>query len=156
MALAFMSPMTFSQFEPSAWPLFTTVETAHSLFSHETAIMIAFGGWGNTEGFGIAASCSLKNVKKMLTATGAAGKTITLDRKVRMLIFNQALTLIGNTRGQWRFLSSTVPPSSGIYKFVNRCPKFGGYGENYRRIPNSQKAWDCEACLLLLSLFALR
>ena len=81
-ALAFMSPATFNQAEPSPspWPLFTTVEKARSQFSQKTAIMIAIGGWGDTAGFDVAAEtdCTRKlfaqNVKKMVEATGADGK----------------------------------------------------------------------------------
>lgn len=79
-ALAFMSPGTFNQVEPSSWPLFTTVETARSHFSDGTSIMVAIGGWGNTEGFEIAAATEATrklfahNVKLMVDATGADGK----------------------------------------------------------------------------------
>ena len=79
-ALAFMSPATFNQVEPSSWPLFTTVETARSQFSRGTAIMVAIGGWGDTEGFEVAAATEggrklfARNVKSMVEATGADGK----------------------------------------------------------------------------------
>ena len=75
-----MSPETFNQVEPSSWPLFTTVETARSQFSEGTAIMVAIGGWGNTEGFEIAAATETTrklfahNVKMMVDATGADGE----------------------------------------------------------------------------------
>ena len=79
-ALAFMSPATFNQVEPSSWPLFTTVETARSQFSDGTAIMVAIGGWGDTAGFEIAAATETTrklfahNVKLMVDATDADGK----------------------------------------------------------------------------------
>lgn len=78
-ALAFMSPATFNQVEPSSWPLFTTVETARSHFSDGTAIMVAIGGWGNTAGFEVAAATETTrklfahNVKLMVDDTGADG-----------------------------------------------------------------------------------
>jgi GH18 family chitinase len=79
-ALAFMSPATFNQVEPSSWPLFTTVRTVRSQFPPETAIMIAIGGWGDTDGFAVAAATDggrklfAHNVKMMMEATGADGK----------------------------------------------------------------------------------
>lgn len=85
-ALAFMSPAAFNELEPIAWPLFTTVEAARSKFVEGTAIMIAIGGWGDTEGFDIAAANEgsrklfAENIKKMVDATGADGEpTITLE-----------------------------------------------------------------------------
>lgn len=93
-ALAFMSPATFNQEKPSSWPLFTTVETARSQFSHGTAIMVAIGGWGDTEGFeGAAATESsrklfARNVKRMVQATGADGKLKMLFERVGFLIFD--------------------------------------------------------------------
>lgn len=80
MALAFMSPETFNQAEPCSWPLFTTVETARSKFSAGAAVMIAIGGWGDTEGFSHAAATVTsrnrfaRNVKTMLEDTGADGR----------------------------------------------------------------------------------
>lgn len=79
-ALAFMSPATFNQVEPSSWPLFTTVGIARSKFTDGTAIMVAIGGWGDTAGFDIAAATDTTrklfahNVKVMTDATGADGR----------------------------------------------------------------------------------
>ena len=56
MALAFMQSSTFNQIEPSAWPMFTTIEKVRSQFAKDTAIMVAIGGWGDTEGFSEAAA----------------------------------------------------------------------------------------------------
>jgi len=90
-ALAFMSPATFNQVEPLSWPLFTTVETARSQFPHGTAIMVAIGGWGDTEGFIVAAATEssrklfAQNVKIMVEATGADGKPTTLVRSAGFL-----------------------------------------------------------------------
>ena len=91
-ALAFMSPATFNVEKPSSWPLFTTVKTARSQFSHGTAIMVAIGGWGNTEGFEVAALTESKrklfarNVRRMVEATGADGKPMLLVQRVGFLI----------------------------------------------------------------------
>ena len=80
MALAFMSSALFNEAGQSSWPLFTTIDHARSQFSPGTAIMVAIGGWGDQEGFDVAAStdCSRKlfahNVKTMVDATGADGK----------------------------------------------------------------------------------
>ncbi len=84
-ALAFMSPATFNQVEPSSWPLFTTVEMARSHFVDGTAIMVAIGGWGDTAGFEIAAATEVsrklfaRNVKSMVDATGADGNANALN-----------------------------------------------------------------------------
>lgn len=78
-ALAFMSPASFNKAEPSSWPLFTSVDKARSQFAPGTSIMIAIGGWGDTEGFDVAARTDgsrrlfAQNVRKMVEATGADG-----------------------------------------------------------------------------------
>ncbi len=87
-ALAFMSPATFNQVEPSSWPLFTTVETARSHFVDGTSIMVAIGGWGDTAGFEIAAATESSrklfahNVKLMVDATGADGNSNAFNLEV--------------------------------------------------------------------------
>lgn len=64
----------------SEWPLFTTVETVRSQFPPKTAIMVAIGGWGDTQGFSEAAASDTsrrifaQNVKAMVEHTGADGK----------------------------------------------------------------------------------
>ena len=93
-ALAFMNSATFNQVEPATWPLFKTVETARSRFSHGTAIMVAVGGWGDTQGFEVAAATKhsrklfAQNVKAMLTATGADGKSTLLVPRSGPLILD--------------------------------------------------------------------
>ena len=78
-ALAFMRPNVFNQPEPSSWPMFTTVEKARSKFASSTAIMVAIGGWGDTEGFEVAAKTNssrelfARNVARMVKETGADG-----------------------------------------------------------------------------------
>jgi len=75
-----MRPAVFNEAQPTSFPLFTTVEKTRSQISQRTAIMIAIGGWGDTEGFEVAAATNdtrklfAKNVKKMVEATGADGK----------------------------------------------------------------------------------
>ena len=77
-----MQSSTFNQAQPSAWPLFTTVDAVRSQFAEGTAIMIAIGGWGDTAGFSKAAETEVdrklfaKNIKAMLDFSGADGKSI--------------------------------------------------------------------------------
>lgn len=91
-ALAFMRPGAFNQPDPSSWPLFTTVETARSQFSPGTAIVVAIGGWGDSEGFENAAKTQsgrklfAKNVRAMVEATGADGTFQPLDPGFGFLI----------------------------------------------------------------------
>ena len=79
-ALAFMRPDVFNQPDPISWPMFTTVEKARAKFAPSTAIMVAIGGWGDVEGFEVAARTRrsrelfARNVKKMVDGTGADGK----------------------------------------------------------------------------------
>lgn len=50
--LAFMPSAVFNADEPPAhWPLFTTVEQARQRFSPQTQVMVAIGGWGDSQGF---------------------------------------------------------------------------------------------------------
>jgi GH18 family chitinase len=78
--LAFMPSSTFNEMQPSEWPLFTTVEAVRSQFAPGTAIMVAIGGWGDTEGFSTAAATDssrklfARNVKTMVDYTGADGE----------------------------------------------------------------------------------
>lgn len=79
-ALAFMRPGAFNHAKPTEWPLFTTVSTARSKFANGTSIMVAIGGWGDTEAFSVAAATEdsrklfAKNIKAMVDETGADGK----------------------------------------------------------------------------------
>jgi GH18 family chitinase len=80
--IAFMPSAHFNLKEVSDWPLFTTVDEVRSKFAEGTKIMIAIGGWGDTVGFSKAATTVntrrlfAKNVKAMVDATGADGKSI--------------------------------------------------------------------------------
>jgi GH18 family chitinase len=81
-AIAFMQSSLFNRRAPSDWPLFTTVEEVRSKFPEGTKIMVAIGGWGDTEGFAKASTTVntrrqfAKNVKAMVDATGADGKLV--------------------------------------------------------------------------------
>jgi hypothetical protein len=78
-ALAFMRSSAFNAADASDWPLFTTVDAVRSQFAEGTQIMIAIGGWGDTEGFSEAAKSAkgkrlfARNVKAMIEFTGADG-----------------------------------------------------------------------------------
>jgi GH18 family chitinase len=80
--IAFMPSSRFNQKEVSDWPLFTTVDEVRSKFAEGTKIMIAIGGWGDTVGFSKAATTVntrrlfAKNVKAMVDATGADGRSM--------------------------------------------------------------------------------
>ncbi|RDW89354.1 hypothetical protein BP6252_01386 [Coleophoma cylindrospora] len=113
-ALAFMRSSTFNDPAPTSWPLFTTVDKVRTQFSNGTAIMVAIGGWGDTEGFSKAAATDssrqlfAQNVKAMVASSGADGVDI-----------------------DWEYP--------------------GGNGEDYKQIPNSEKAWEIDAYPKLLS-----
>lgn len=78
-ALAFMGSSLFNEAKPSAWPLFTTVDAVRPKFPSETSIMVAIGGWGDTDGFSKAAISEASrtifatNIKAMIEDTGADG-----------------------------------------------------------------------------------
>jgi GH18 family chitinase len=78
-ALAFMQSSVFNEAQPSSWPLFTTVSAVRSQFATDTTILVAIGGWGDTEGFSKAAATEKSrklfamNVKAMIDHTGADG-----------------------------------------------------------------------------------
>lgn len=85
-ALAFMRSSVFNkQDNCSDWPLFTTVDAVRSKFSVGTSIIVAIGGWGDTQGFSEAASTDegrklfARNVKRMIDNTGADGTLYLLE-----------------------------------------------------------------------------
>ncbi|GAB7354633.1 hypothetical protein MBLNU459_g5068t2 [Dothideomycetes sp. NU459] len=112
------------------WPLFTTVDAVRSQFSDGTAIMIAIGGWGDTQGFSRAAASDASrklfatNIKAMLEDTGADGENVNFFQ-------------VGNQTKQAGVDIDWEYP--------------GGNGEDYRQIPNSEKAWEIDAYPSLLS-----
>ena len=79
-ALAFMQSSRFNEaVTPSEWPLFTTIEETREKFARGTSVMVAIGGWGDTQGFSVAAATDegrrlfARNVKAMVDYTGADG-----------------------------------------------------------------------------------
>ncbi|KFZ11711.1 hypothetical protein V502_07444 [Pseudogymnoascus sp. VKM F-4520 (FW-2644)] len=115
-ALAFMTPAVFNQPDPAAasFPFFTSVDAIRLKFAANTKVMIAIGGWGDTEGFtvGAATYASRKlfaqNIKQMVASTGADGVDI-----------------------DWEYP--------------------GGNGEDWKQVPNTEKAWEVNAYPQLLS-----
>ncbi|EHY55582.1 hypothetical protein ABEF92_000705 [Exophiala dermatitidis] len=74
-----MRSEVFNEDNPFEWPLFTSVDAVRSEFAPGAAIMVAIGGWGDTEGFSVAAATDASrkrfaaNVKAMVDAKGADG-----------------------------------------------------------------------------------
>ncbi|KAH6645515.1 chitinase 18-4 [Truncatella angustata] len=113
--LAFMQAASFNaETHGTDWPLFMSVEETRAKFLPGTKVMVAIGGWGDTEGFSIAARTEQNrhrfaaNVAAMIRGTGADGVDI-----------------------DWEYP--------------------GGNGEDYKQVPNSDKAWEIEAYPLLMS-----
>lgn len=90
--MAFMHSSAFNVPGATEWPLFSTVEEVRSKFVPSTAVMIAIGGWGDTEGFSKAAATHssrelfAQNVREMIDKTGADGNLMSL-RNVMMPVF---------------------------------------------------------------------
>lgn len=82
--MAFIHSSAFNVPGATEWPLFSTVEEVRSKFVPGTAVMIAIGGWGDTEGFSKAAATHssrklfAQNIKKMMRETGADGNLISI------------------------------------------------------------------------------
>ncbi|KID77637.1 uncharacterized protein G6M90_00g095270 [Metarhizium brunneum] len=81
--LAFMRSDVFNSDQQSPeFPLFTTVGEVREKFHHETKVMVAIGGWGDSKGFEEANKDAksrkrwCENVKKMIDLTGADGVDI--------------------------------------------------------------------------------
>ncbi|PHH71539.1 hypothetical protein CDD80_5215 [Ophiocordyceps camponoti-rufipedis] len=78
--LAFMPSNVFNVDDtPAAFPLFTSVDDVRSKFRPDTKILIAIGGWGDSQGFEDAARSAAsrqrwsRQVRAMLEITGADG-----------------------------------------------------------------------------------
>ncbi|RBA10631.1 hypothetical protein FPRO05_05220 [Fusarium proliferatum] len=78
--LAFMRSETFNvDNKPQDYPLFTSVSDVRKRFPGGTKVMVAIGGWGDTQGFEEAAKNETtrkrwaRQVAAMVTATGADG-----------------------------------------------------------------------------------
>ncbi|CAK7202210.1 hypothetical protein SEUCBS139899_004932 [Sporothrix eucalyptigena] len=89
MALAFMPSSIFNRNSnndadgnPLGWPMFTSIERTRPLVNPKTKLLVAIGGWGDTDGFVKAAKTNLsrerfaRNVAAMVEATGADGVDI--------------------------------------------------------------------------------
>lgn len=82
--LAFMKSSSFIKRSPSAWEPFTSVESVRAKFpkNKKVGVLIAIGGWGDTNGFSAAAASPMGrkafagNVKAMLDSTNADGVDI--------------------------------------------------------------------------------
>ncbi|KAK4207782.1 glycoside hydrolase superfamily [Rhypophila decipiens] len=81
-ALAFMDSHLFNDALREDWPLFMTVDQVRPLFVPGTKVMIAIGGWGDTQGFSSAALNDTTrkrfagNIARMVSHTGADGVDI--------------------------------------------------------------------------------
>ncbi|KAK8064578.1 chitinase 18-4 [Apiospora phragmitis] len=118
--LAFMPSGIFNEEEPDPlWPLFLSVAEVRARFRPGTKVMVAIGGWGDTEGFATAARDNssrqffAERVAVMVEVTGADGVDI-----------------------DWEYP--------------------GGNGEDYKQVPNSQKAWEATAYPQLLACLRCR
>ncbi|TLD36783.1 putative class V chitinase [Venturia nashicola] len=80
--LAFIPSANFTVTNTSAFTPFESVAKARTRFDKSTKILIAIGGWGDTEGFSAGAKTPesralfARNVKKMLIETGANGADV--------------------------------------------------------------------------------
>jgi GH18 family chitinase len=83
--LAFMRPGSFNVVNQTTWDMFTTVGEVRPKFPNSTKIMVAIGGWGDTDGFSVGAKTNesrklfAENIAKMVETTGADGKTVHID-----------------------------------------------------------------------------
>ncbi|OAA36811.1 chitinase 18-4 [Metarhizium rileyi] len=130
--LAFMRSDVFNtnqQFPD--FPLFTTVEEVRDHFHQETKVMVAVGGWGDSQGFEEAIKdiesrkIWCENVRKMLDLTGADGVDIDWEypggnrddyklipnekREWEIEAFVQLLTELRAAIGSDKLLSIAVP-----------------------------------------------
>ena len=113
-ALAFLPSSLFNNYTGIRWPLFTTTQRVRAQLEPDAKVMVAIGGWGDTEGFSVAARTAESrerfalNIARMVQEAGADGVDI-----------------------DWEYP--------------------GGNGEDYKRVPNSHKAWEVDAYPLLLT-----
>lgn len=101
-----MSSSIFNAPDASTWPLFTSVERVREKFPADTAVMVAIGGWGNTDGFSVAAASDdsrklfASNIRKMVEQTGADGDRHWPHLSYGLVLtFDQASISIGSTLG---------------------------------------------------------
>jgi len=86
-----MRSSTFNAADAVAeWPLFTTVDAVRLQFAEGTKVMVAIGGWGDTEGFSEAARSEegrkkfAGNIKAMVEFTGADGRLLKINVSERV------------------------------------------------------------------------
>ncbi|KHN95471.1 chitinase 18-4 [Metarhizium album ARSEF 1941] len=131
-ALAFMRSGVFNSVHHSPeFVLFTTVGAVRDKFHQGTKVMVAIGGWGDSEGFEEASKGAesrrrwCENVKKMIDQTGADGVDIDWEypggnrddykiipnekRKWEIEAFVQLLTDLRVAIGNEKLLSIAVP-----------------------------------------------
>ncbi|KAJ2969226.1 hypothetical protein NUW58_g10037 [Xylaria curta] len=132
-ALAFMNSNTFNRRgHSSSWPIFISVEEVRSKFHPGTKIMIAIGGWGDTDGFDTAARTDesrarfARNVADMVRDTALTGVDIRL----------------GNIPGE---------PPDGCQVIVVETNTAQWQRRSYKKVPNEAKAWEVTAYPLLLA-----
>ena len=130
-----MQSLSFMRDNPQDWPLFTSVPEVRSKFAPGTKVMIAIGGWGDTQGFSQGAATEqtrkhfAQNVKSMLKFTGADGvdvdweypggngedyKNVTNGEKVGEIdTYPALLAEIRSAIGHEKFISVAVPGRLG-------------------------------------------
>ena len=80
--LAFVNSNIFNDDNVTSYPLFTTVEKVRTQFATNMKVLIAVGGWGDTEGFETAAMTKksrqkwAKGVANMVERLGADGESL--------------------------------------------------------------------------------
>ncbi|KAK9420585.1 putative Chitinase 18-4 [Seiridium unicorne] len=113
--LAFMQSSSFNVEAPNPdWPLFMSIAETRSRFRSGTKIMVAIGGWGDTNGFDTAAR----------------------TERSRERFANNVAAMVRDTEADGVDVDWEYP---------------GGNGEDYKQIPNTEKAWEIDAYPLLLS-----
>ncbi|KAL4940958.1 hypothetical protein BDV06DRAFT_223559 [Aspergillus oleicola] len=130
-ALAFMRSDSFNTPNQRNWPLFTTIDDVRAKFAPETAVMVAIGGWGDTQGFSDAARTEesrnlfAENVRRMLEDTGADGVDIdweypggngedykttpNIEKVWEIDAYPQLLSAIRSAIGSDKLISAAVP-----------------------------------------------
>lgn len=124
--MAFAPSTLFNSDSPKQFTPFEPISSMRERFSNDTKVTIAIGGWGDTAGFSEGAkdeksrNMYAKNVAAMLDSTGFDGVVTFLSQFIFMVkITNSDIDI------DWEYP--------------------GGNGEDYKKIPNSEKTWEIEA-----------